>query len=145
MLSHFLFGQLHPNDSHDPSQVTLAKCPQCDKKISIFNSACSRFFTPSDLSGIGGMHREHVCTCPAWRREHPCYDCIFINTNPDLEGMRGMDIALLMLCTPTQQASWNTNQHTRIYISISIVPSPQSVPSRLRVSSSVLIRAVPRY
>ncbi|KAG1730650.1 uncharacterized protein EDB91DRAFT_1239049 [Suillus paluster] len=63
--------------------------------INVFNSACSRFVAPSNLSGIGGMHREHIRACPAWRKEHPRYDCIFVNTNPDLEGMRGMDVARL--------------------------------------------------
>ncbi|KAG1824263.1 hypothetical protein EV424DRAFT_1346032 [Suillus variegatus] len=55
ILQHFLFAQLNPNDPCDPSEVPLAFCPQFDSKISVFNLACSRFFAPSDLSGIGGM------------------------------------------------------------------------------------------
>ncbi|KAG2139576.1 hypothetical protein BD769DRAFT_1350853 [Suillus cothurnatus] len=58
-------------------------------KESVFLIQCSRFFAPSNLSGIGGMHHEHIHACPAWRKEHPHYDCIFVNTNLDLEGMRG--------------------------------------------------------
>ncbi|KAG1770410.1 hypothetical protein EV702DRAFT_978088, partial [Suillus placidus] len=56
-------------------------------KINVFNSACSRFFVPSDISGIGGMRREYIHTCPIWRNEHPWYDCVFVNTNPGLDGM----------------------------------------------------------
>ncbi|KAG2036220.1 hypothetical protein BDR03DRAFT_934555 [Suillus americanus] len=91
MLSCFLFAQLNPNDPCDPLQVPLANCPQYDERIHIFNSVCSRFFAPSNLSGIGGMRHEHIHACPAWRKEYPHYDCIFVNVNPDLERMRGMD------------------------------------------------------
>ncbi|KAG2076341.1 hypothetical protein BDR04DRAFT_1003534, partial [Suillus decipiens] len=66
---------------------------QYDERINIVNSACLRFFAPSDLSSISGMHYEHICACPAWRKEHPHYDCIFVNVNPDLDRMRGMSVA----------------------------------------------------
>ncbi|KAG2154335.1 uncharacterized protein EDB93DRAFT_1326904 [Suillus bovinus] len=93
LLRRFLFGQLNPNDPRDPSKVPLAYCPQFDDKISVFNSACSRFFAPSDLSGIGGMRREYIRACPIWRNEHPRFDCVFVNTNAGLDGMRGMNVA----------------------------------------------------
>ncbi|KAG1878335.1 hypothetical protein F4604DRAFT_1580134 [Suillus subluteus] len=96
MLSRFLFAQLNPNDPRDPLQDPLANCPQYNERIHIFNSACSRFFAPSDLSGIGGMRHEHICACPAWRKEYPRYNCVFVNVNPDLEGMRGMDVAQVL-------------------------------------------------
>ncbi|KIK35056.1 hypothetical protein CY34DRAFT_17283 [Suillus luteus UH-Slu-Lm8-n1] len=96
MLSHFLFAQLNPNDPRDPSEIPLVTCPQYDERIKIFNSACSRFFAPNDLSGISGMRHEHICACPAWRKEHPRYDCIFVNMNPDLDGMRGMSVARVL-------------------------------------------------
>ncbi|KAG2054280.1 hypothetical protein BDR06DRAFT_1050585 [Suillus hirtellus] len=91
LLQHFLFGQLNHNDSCDPSKVPLPYCPQFDNKISVFNSACLRFFVPSDLSGIGGMCHEYIRACPIWRNKHPQFDCVFVNTNPGLDGMRGMD------------------------------------------------------
>ncbi|KIK79837.1 hypothetical protein PAXRUDRAFT_160184, partial [Paxillus rubicundulus Ve08.2h10] len=31
--------------------------------------------------------------CPSWRNNYPWYDCVFININPELEGMAGMTIA----------------------------------------------------
>ncbi|KAG1826670.1 hypothetical protein EV424DRAFT_1509611 [Suillus variegatus] len=96
LLRHFLFGQLNPNDPRDLSEVPLAYCPHFDDKISVFNSACSRFFAPSDLSGIGGMRREYIRACPIWRNEHPRFDCVFVNTNADLDGMRGMSVARVL-------------------------------------------------
>ncbi|KAI6100048.1 hypothetical protein EDD16DRAFT_1497207, partial [Pisolithus croceorrhizus] len=59
-------------------------------RISIHNSASLTFYAPSDLSGIGGMHQEYICTTPAWRQEGPWYDCVFVMTGLELEGMHGM-------------------------------------------------------
>ncbi len=43
---------------------------------------------PSDSSGPSSMHREYIRATPSWRKGHPRYDCIFINTQPELAGMR---------------------------------------------------------
>ncbi|KAH7904803.1 hypothetical protein BJ138DRAFT_1138452 [Hygrophoropsis aurantiaca] len=89
----FLFEQQCPNDSRDPAHVPILQFPYYNGKISIFNSASSRFYAPSDLSGIGGMRTEYICACPSWRNECARYDCVFINSNPDLKGMCGLEIA----------------------------------------------------
>lgn len=39
------------------------------------------------------MRTEHIRSCPSWRKEHLRHDCVFINTDPDLPGMRGLDVA----------------------------------------------------
>ncbi|KAG2030826.1 hypothetical protein BDR03DRAFT_936547 [Suillus americanus] len=96
LLRRFLFSQLNPNDPRDPSEVPLACCPQFEDKINVFNSACSRFFAPSDISGIGGMHREYIHTCLIWRNKHPWFDCVFVNTNPGLDDMRSMDVTRVL-------------------------------------------------
>ncbi|KAG2044014.1 hypothetical protein BDR03DRAFT_930774 [Suillus americanus] len=96
LLRHFLFSQLNPNDPCDPSEVPLACCPQFEDKINVFNSACSRFFAPSDISGIGGMCCEYIRACPIWRNEHPRFDCVIVNTNTGLDSMRGMDVARVL-------------------------------------------------
>ncbi|KAG1884298.1 hypothetical protein F4604DRAFT_1878722 [Suillus subluteus] len=93
LLCQFLFEQVNPDDECSPSDVPLARCPQFNGKIQVFNSASSTFYAPSDRSGIGGMHWEHIRSCPLWRKEAPCYDCVFVNTDAGVEGMGGMDIA----------------------------------------------------
>ncbi|KAG1864362.1 hypothetical protein F4604DRAFT_1882080 [Suillus subluteus] len=93
ILRRFLFGQVNPDDERSPSEVPLALCPQFDGRIQVFNFMSSTFYAPSDHSGIGGMHREHICACPVWRNEAPRYDCVFVNTDASVEGMGGMDIA----------------------------------------------------
>ncbi|KAG1809453.1 hypothetical protein EV424DRAFT_1543029 [Suillus variegatus] len=96
LIGHFLFKQLHPCDPCDPcdhATILLDNIPVYDGQISVVNSASSRFYAPSDLSGIGGMRREHIQSCPKWRNVHARYDCMFINAQPDLEGMQGLQIA----------------------------------------------------
>ncbi|KAG1799081.1 uncharacterized protein BJ212DRAFT_1450297 [Suillus subaureus] len=73
--------------------VSIMDCPHFDGRIRVFNSAVSTFFAPSDLSGIGGMKREHVCVSPKWRNGHAHKDCVFVITDPNAHRMRGMDIA----------------------------------------------------
>ncbi|KAG1858200.1 hypothetical protein F4604DRAFT_1882971 [Suillus subluteus] len=92
LLRQFLFEQLHPNDQHSASEVPLT---------AFFNSACSTFYAPSDCSGIGRMWQEHIRACPVWRNEAPWYDCVFVNTDADTEGMGGMDVARVMCFSPS--------------------------------------------
>ncbi|KAG1732554.1 hypothetical protein EDB19DRAFT_2003517 [Suillus lakei] len=92
LLHQFLFEQLHPDDPRDLSNIPEFQFPSYDGRISIFNSASSRFYAPNDISGIGGMRTEYIRACPLWWNEAPRYDCIFVNTNPELEGMQGLDV-----------------------------------------------------
>jgi len=87
----FLHTKIHSDDDQ-PCNT----CPFYAGKISVFNSASSTFHAPSDLSGTGGMRREYIRACPNWQNEGPCRDCIFVVTNPDLLGFRGMDVARVL-------------------------------------------------
>ena len=51
------------------------------------------FYTPSDLSGTGGMWCEYIHAMPTWRQQGPHYDCVFVITDPELKSMHGMDVA----------------------------------------------------
>ncbi|KAI6146653.1 hypothetical protein BKA82DRAFT_145976 [Pisolithus tinctorius] len=39
------------------------------------------------------MCHKYIHSCPMWRNEGPCFDCIFVVTDPEAEGMHGLDIA----------------------------------------------------
>ena len=67
--------------------------PEIDDLITLYPSAVATYFAPSNLSGIGGMHSEHIHATSNWRNEAPRYDTVFVNTNPNKDGMRGLDIA----------------------------------------------------
>lgn len=93
LLRRFLQSQFCPNDSHDPEDIPYHECPVYEGRIRVYNSACSTFFAPSDLSGIHGMRREYIHSCPMWRNAGPHFDCVFIITDPQAEGMSGLDVA----------------------------------------------------
>ncbi|KAG1727914.1 hypothetical protein EDD22DRAFT_982741 [Suillus occidentalis] len=93
LIRYFLFSQLHPNDPRSPEDVPAASCPRHDGRLYVFNSAAATFYAPSDPSGIGGMRREQIRACPLWRNVAARNDCVFVNANPDLEGMRGLEVA----------------------------------------------------
>lgn len=72
----------------------------------MFNSASAQFYAPSDLSGLGGMRTEFICSAPMWRNKVPRYDCIFVGTASDSSetGMQAYDIAwvLAFFCSHTK-------------------------------------------
>ncbi|KAG1856602.1 hypothetical protein C8R48DRAFT_749163 [Suillus tomentosus] len=93
LIQYFLFTQLFPDDPRNPEDVPAATCPRHTGKLYVFNSATATFYAPSDPSGVGGMRREQVRACPLWQNVYPRNDCVFISTDTDLEGMRGLEIA----------------------------------------------------
>ena len=42
------------------------------------------------------MRREFIRSTPLWRNEAPRYDCIFVNVNPDMEPMNGLEVARVL-------------------------------------------------
>lgn len=64
--------------------------------MSIFYVAIATFHAPSDNSGPNGMRREYVRATPSWRNGAARYDCVFINTGADAQGMRGLDVARVL-------------------------------------------------
>jgi len=95
VLRRFLQSQLQDDDRH-PEDVPLDECPFYDGFIRVYNSMSSMFYAPSDVSGLHGMRREHICCSPMWRNEGPRYDCVFVVTNPQAEGMLGLDVARIL-------------------------------------------------
>jgi hypothetical protein len=61
--------------------------PAFNEIISVYISTVATFYAPSDLSGIGGMHWEHIQALSSWGKEGPQYDCIFVNSDPTQNGM----------------------------------------------------------
>ncbi|KAG2737545.1 hypothetical protein P692DRAFT_201842928 [Suillus brevipes Sb2] len=105
LIRYFLFSQLNPDDARNPEDIPAASLPRHEGKLQVFNSAAATFYAPSDLSGIGGMRREHIRACPLWRNEYPCNDCVFINTDSDAEGMRGLEVARV-ICFFSFKHNW---------------------------------------
>lgn len=89
LLRQFLHDRLHPDGPHS-SAISLAACPMVDGRLSIHNSAAAIYYAPSDLSGIGGMHREHIRAVCSWRGGPARYDCAFVKVGTDDTGVETM-------------------------------------------------------
>ena len=88
----FIQDQNQP-DSDSASSSTSSDLPEFNMKISVYSSAVATFYAPSDISGIGGMRCERIHATDTWRNGPGQYDCIFVNTDPSVDGMLGLDIA----------------------------------------------------
>jgi hypothetical protein len=73
------------------------ECPIINGRFSLYNSAAATFYAPSDPSGTGGMRREHIRATSSWRQGPSRYDCVFVNSNPVLDGLRGLDVVRVLL------------------------------------------------
>jgi len=43
------------------------------------------------------MRCEQICAVKSWRKGPGCYNTIFVNTDPSVEGMQGLNIAHVWL------------------------------------------------
>ncbi|KAL6303589.1 hypothetical protein BKA93DRAFT_817925 [Sparassis latifolia] len=95
LVSSFLYDQLHPDHPLQPEELA-PRCPHLDH-LRVYHSAVATFYAPSDLSGVGGMHRKWIRATPSWKLGAPRYDCLFIETDSSREGMRGLHAARVRL------------------------------------------------
>ncbi|EMD34567.1 hypothetical protein CERSUDRAFT_67025 [Gelatoporia subvermispora B] len=72
-------------------------CPDFEGKVYIYYSAAATYFAPSDPSGIGGMHREHIRATPTWFGTSYRFDCVFVGLGMADEGIYGRGIARIRL------------------------------------------------
>ena len=93
----FLYDQLYPNSAITSRLVLPGSLPMIGGRIEVFNSAIATFHAPSDISGNTGMRREHIRATPSWRNGPARYDTVLINTNPDVEGIYGFEVARVLL------------------------------------------------
>ncbi|GLB38138.1 hypothetical protein LshimejAT787_0500030 [Lyophyllum shimeji] len=94
-LRRFLYQQIYPDIPAD--DIVLDDCPRFHGRISVYHSAVARYFSPSDICGVGGMHRERIRSHPNWRGLYPRYDTVFVETDSDTLGMLGMTIGRVLL------------------------------------------------
>lgn len=87
-------AQLHLDDEN--TDIPLSLCPEFDSDISVFHSATSTFYSPSDASGLKGMRREVIRSTPCWRNKEPRHDCVFVERDTEAKGMRGLDVVRVL-------------------------------------------------
>jgi hypothetical protein len=101
LIRRFLHEQLQSGSdsglSSSSSEMPLDDLPEFYGRVAVCHSAIAKFYAPSDLSGIGGMRRERIRAVPSWKKGQPRYDCIFVHTKADAEGMRALDVGRVRL------------------------------------------------
>ncbi|KAI0671174.1 hypothetical protein C8Q78DRAFT_1069813 [Trametes maxima] len=95
LLARFIHDQTHPDSNVQVDSEEVPPCPP--GLIRVFHSAVAVFYAPSDPSGIGGMHREHIRVTPSWRKGPPRYDCVFLGNDPSAPGLRSLHVARVRL------------------------------------------------
>jgi hypothetical protein len=96
MARRFLYDQLYPDSEIESSNLSGNAYPNLQGNVHIVYSAVATFRAPSDISGMNGMRREHIRATPSWRQGKARYDCIFINSNANLDGMAGLQVARVL-------------------------------------------------
>ena len=97
MVRRFLYDQLYPDSTVPSGDVLEDLYPEVEEKIHVFNSAGATFRAPSDPSNINGIRREHIRATSSWRKVAAWYDCVLVNSHPDLEGARGFEVGRVFL------------------------------------------------
>ena len=93
----FLYDQLYPDSDLPSSDISLNASPTFLGKVSIFLSAIATYYAPSDPCGFGGMHHEYIWATSSWQQGPAHYDCVLVNSCPELEGMHGLDVIRVLL------------------------------------------------
>ena len=107
LMHRFLYDQLYLNSVILSHFILDESLPIIDGKIEVFNSAVATFNAPSNISDINGMHHEHNWATSLWRNSPACYDTVLINSNPDIDGVQGFEIAHILLLF----AFWHHGKH----------------------------------
>ncbi|KAI0318160.1 hypothetical protein OF83DRAFT_1163587 [Amylostereum chailletii] len=90
LIHRFLYDQHHPNSDISSMDVPLANCPNFDGHVLVFPSAIASFYAPSDMSGLGGMRCERICSTSSWRGGPARRDCVFVEKDPTIPGFAGL-------------------------------------------------------
>ena len=95
----FLYDRLYPDADVCGMDAPIEDCPTVSPflRLKVFHSATATYYAPSDLSGIGGMHRERIRATPTWQNGPGRYDCIFVDNEPDIDGFAGLHVVRVKL------------------------------------------------
>ena len=70
---------------------------EINSKIHVHNSAVATFHAPSDISRVYGMCCKHIQAISSWQGGPAQYNCVLVNSDPDLEGTHGFEVAHVFL------------------------------------------------
>ncbi|PSR75831.1 hypothetical protein PHLCEN_2v8863 [Hermanssonia centrifuga] len=99
LIRRFLFDQCNTDSTLTSDDVPLERCPKIhgSHRVLVFHSAVSTYYSPSEVSGLHGMRRERIRSCPSWRRKEARRDCAFAVRDLSQPGMPGMFVVRVLL------------------------------------------------
>ncbi|KAF8261622.1 hypothetical protein EI94DRAFT_1773380 [Lactarius quietus] len=92
----FLFTALNPDT---PIPEAVSDLLEITGKINVYNLAHVVFYSPSNFSGLRGMHHKRIRSAVSWHSGQPWHDCIFIENSdsPDAPGFKSLLVAQVYL------------------------------------------------
>jgi len=96
LVARFIHDQHNPDAPLDDNMEIPEEYVE-DRRVSVANSAVATYYAPSDLSGVGGMHRERIRATRSWRNGPARYDCVAAVTDASADGMRGLTVGRVRL------------------------------------------------
>ena len=97
LLQEFIHEQEHPESDSDTSLADFRRLRSFYGRITVHTSAVATFYAPSDISGVGGMRREHIHAVETWWKGSGRYDTVFVYSDPSSEGLLSLEVACVRL------------------------------------------------
>lgn len=91
-----MHDQLNPNSPIGDGELPSPEY-YMDSMVSVYPSSIAHYFAPSNDSGVGGMYRKHIRATTSWRNGAPRHDCVLVQKDAQLPGMKGLHAARVRL------------------------------------------------
>lgn len=105
----FLYEQEHPRSELSGADVDLQDCPYFSGQFTVFDSAVTTYYLPSDTLGQVGFYRERIRATPARQGSTaaPRRDCVLVAMDSATSGFPSMQVA----CARLFLSIYHLNKH----------------------------------
>jgi len=93
----FLYDVLNPAAVIPGADVSIHDCLMFSGRVRVCHLAVSIYYAPSDVCGIGGMHRKIIQSTRSWYKGPERRDTVFVVKDQEQDGFQGLDVARVML------------------------------------------------
>ncbi|THV01579.1 hypothetical protein K435DRAFT_654927, partial [Dendrothele bispora CBS 962.96] len=93
----YLYDHYNPAALVSSSFIPVEQLPHFSSYISVYHSALARFYSPSDLCGMGGMYRQRIRSNPEWYDGQGRFDTVLIEVENTATSINGMIPARVLL------------------------------------------------
>ncbi|THU99196.1 hypothetical protein K435DRAFT_818625 [Dendrothele bispora CBS 962.96] len=93
----YLYDHYNPAALVSSSFIPVEQLPHFLSYISVYHSALTRFYSPSDLCGMGGMYRQRIQSNPEWYDGKRLFDTVLIEVENTATSINGMIPVCILL------------------------------------------------